>query len=85
MYMLVAILLSSLTTGATALVVAKQQQAQSERRDRLARQESDQRWCALLTDLDAAYQTSPGPSTELGKKVAAEIHKLRVGFGCPQR
>lgn len=60
-------------------------QKQAERRAQVAQQDSDRRWCALLGDLDAAYQTSPGPTTELGKKVAAEIHKLRVGFGCPQR
>lgn len=72
--MLVAILLSSLVTAVAALAVTQHQQA-----------ENDRRWCALLGDLDAAYQTSPGPTTELGKKVAAEIHKLRVGFGCPQR
>lgn len=60
-------------------------QRQAEQRAEVARQDSDRRWCALLSDLDAAYQTSPGPSTELGKKVAAEIHRLRVGFGCPER
>lgn len=60
-------------------------QRQAERRAELVRIESDRRWCALLTDLDAAYQAAPGPTTELGKKVAAEIHKLRIGFGCPER
>lgn len=72
--MLVAVLLSSLVTAVAALAVTRHQQA-----------ENDRRWCALLTDLDAAYQTPPGPTTELGRKVAAEIHHLRVGFGCPER
>lgn len=47
--------------------------------------ESDRRWCALLVDLDAAYRGPPQPTTELGRKVAAEVHRLRVGFGCPER
>lgn len=50
--------------------------------DHIQRQD-DRRWCALLTDLDAAYSTPPGPTTDVGRKVAAEIHQLRVGFGCP--
>lgn len=58
-------------------------QRQAEHRAELARIESDRRWCALLTTLDEAYGTPPGPSTDLGRKVAAEIHRLREGFGCP--
>lgn len=60
-------------------------QKEAERRAELVRIESDRRWCALLTDLDAAYKTPPGPTTDLGQKVAAEIHGLRVSFGCPER
>jgi hypothetical protein len=60
-------------------------QKQADRRSTVERVESDRRWCALLTDLDSAYNTSPGPSTEIGRKVAAEIHQLRVAFGCPAR
>lgn len=58
-------------------------QRQAERRTRAERVESDRRWCALLVDLDDAYRTVPGPSTEVGRKVAAEIHNLRLSFGCP--
>lgn len=58
---------------------------QAERRSEAARQESDRRWCALLTDLDDAYQGPPKPTTALGLKVAEEIHRLRIGFGCPAR
>jgi hypothetical protein len=60
-------------------------QSQARHRTEAERAESDRRWCALLTELDNAYATSPGPTTEVGKKVAAEIHQLRVGFGCPER
>lgn len=72
--MLLAILLSSLATAVGALAASRHEQA-----------ENDRRWCSLLVDLDAAYQTPPGPTTELGRKVASEIHRLRVGFGCPER
>jgi hypothetical protein len=60
-------------------------QSQARHRTEAERAESDRRWCALLTELDNAYATSPGPTTEVGKKVAAEIHQLRVGFGCPEK
>lgn len=83
--MLVAVLLSSLATGTVALILGAKQRQESERRDRIAQQESDQRWCALLGDLDDAYQGPPRPTTALGRKVAEEIHRLRVGFGCPER
>lgn len=60
-------------------------QDQAQRRTEAERAESDRRWCALLTDLDSAYATSPGPTTEIGMKVAAEIHQLRIAFGCPEK
>lgn len=58
-------------------------QRQSERRAELVRIESDRRWCLLFGELDAAYQGPPQPTTELGRRVAAEIHRLLVEFGCP--
>lgn len=73
-YTLVAVLASSLVTAGAALAVTQHQRA-----------ESDRRWCALLGELDAAYSAPPGPSTELGRRVAREIHALRTGFGCPAR
>lgn len=82
-YVLIAVLLSSMATGVIAIQLANRAAAQSERRAELARQESDRRWCALLSELDDAYAGPPAPTTELGRKVAAEIHRLRVGFGCP--
>jgi hypothetical protein len=58
-------------------------QRQADKRSTAERVESDRRWCALLVDLDNAYHSSPGPSTEIGRKVATEIHQLRQSFGCP--
>lgn len=59
--------------------------SESQRRSQQARVESDRRWCALLSDLDDAYQGPPAPTTELGRKVAAEIHRLRIAFACPAK
>lgn len=73
-YLLVAVLLSSLVAAVGALAVSAHQRA-----------EADRRWCALLATLDDAYQGPPRPTSELGQKVAEEIHRLRVGFGCPAR
>jgi hypothetical protein len=58
-------------------------QRQADKRSTAERAESDRRWCALLVDLDDAYKAPPGPTTEVGRKVAAEIHRLRQSFGCP--
>lgn len=68
-----------------AVLYTSHVQKQAERRSELARAESDRRWCSLLTELDDAYAGPPAPATELGRKVATEIHRLRTGFGCPQR
>jgi hypothetical protein len=69
-------------TAVTAVLFAVHVQAQAQHRAEMERAESDRRWCALLTELDNAYEAPPGPTTETGRKVAAEIHQLRVGFGC---
>lgn len=44
-------------------------------------QESNQRWCGLMSTLDTAYSDKP-PSTDTGRRVAAEIKKLRHEFSC---
>jgi hypothetical protein len=58
-------------------------QAQAQRRADAERADSDRRWCALLVELDHAYNQPPGPASDVGRKVASEIHQLRIGFGCP--
>ena len=42
---------------------------------------SDQKWCSLLLTLDEAYGKTP-PTSETGRKVADEIHRLRVSNRC---
>ena len=49
-------------------------------RDR-AERESDRRWCALLKELDQAYEETP-PQSEVGRNVAASVHELRVSLKC---
>ena len=43
--------------------------------------QSDLRWCELLIPLDDAYQKFP-LSDELGQKMVAAVHDLRINFGC---
>jgi hypothetical protein len=57
-------------------------QSQAQHRAEAERAESDRRWCALLSELDNAYKGPPAPTTEVGRKVAAEVHQLRESFRC---
>lgn len=43
--------------------------------------QSNARWCQLLSVLDGAYGATP-PKTPTGKLVADEIHKLFLEFNC---
>lgn len=43
--------------------------------------ESDQRWCALLSTLDSTYKTTP-PTSEPGKAVARDIARLHDQLDC---
>jgi hypothetical protein len=75
--------IACLVIALAGVVYTNYVQSQARHRTEAERAESDRRWCSLLVELDNAYRTSPGPTTEVGKKVAAEIHQLRVSFGCP--
>lgn len=46
-----------------------------------AERENDRRWCEMLVTLDDAYGSTP-PQSELGRRLAADIHKLRIDLGC---
>jgi hypothetical protein len=64
-----------------------QDRQESERKAReaviAAEREADRRWCELLVPLDDSYQSNPNvQSTELGRRVAAAIHNIRVAVGC---
>lgn len=42
---------------------------------------SVQQWCNVVVTLDDAYRQAP-PQTPTGKKLAAEMHDLRVKLDC---
>lgn len=44
-------------------------------------EQNNRRWCALLANLDDAYRQNP-PTSPIGRKIAEDMHNLRVGFGC---
>lgn len=76
-YAVLAVLVSVLLLGVGGYVYIGHVDGQRERAER----ESDQRWCELLRTLDEAYGAVP-PSSELGRRVAAAIHDLRVDLSC---
>lgn len=43
--------------------------------------ENDQKWCEMLVTLDDAYSSTP-PGSALGRKLAEDIHRLRVDLEC---
>jgi hypothetical protein len=48
-----------------------------------AERKADQRWCKLLIPLDDSYQANPNvQASELGRRVAAAIHEIRLETGC---
>lgn len=71
-YWWIALLLSSLTTGVIAIVVARNGNAESQRK-----------WCSVVDTLDDAYHETP-PTTPAGKHLADSIAQLRREIGCPR-
>lgn len=46
-------------------------------------QQSERKWCDLITMLDDAYHQTP-PTTETGKNVARQMSGLRQSLHCPK-
>lgn len=44
---------------------------------------SEQKWCKLVVQLDAAYQQTP-PTTLAGQNIANAMHQLTIDFGCKE-
>ncbi|MEV5629194.1 hypothetical protein [Micromonospora tulbaghiae] len=65
----------------SAVVYANTRAERAERRAEQIDRESNRRWCGVVTTLDDAYQQTP-PQTPAGKKIAVDIAKLRIEFGC---
>ncbi len=76
-YLLVAIVLSSLSTAGGGVAYTSWSIGQQDQTER----ENDRRWCQLLTTLDEAYRATP-PQSPTGQRVAADIHSLRRELGC---
>ncbi len=88
-WLLALVLLSSAGLAISGVLYTNHVAAQSERRDRLAREEAerkslerDQQFCGLISLWDDAYLQNQ-PSTELGRKMAVELHAYRLALGCP--
>lgn len=47
-----------------------------------AAHESERKWCGVVSTMDDAYRDTP-PQTPTGRKIAADIARLRADFGCP--
>lgn len=81
-YAVVVAFFACLAIAFAGVIYTNHVQQQADKRSTAERAESDRRWCALLTELDNAYNAPPGPKTDVGRKVAVEVHQLRVSFGC---
>jgi len=77
-YALAVILLCSLLTGAGNLWYTNRLDKQSDSDN----EQNDRKWCVLLTTMDDAYSSGPTPTTEVGRRIAAAIHNLRIDLGC---
>lgn len=64
-------LASSLAVGLLAVVISLHSQAESERK-----------WCSVVGTIDGSYRQSP-PTTATGKKLAADMARLRRELHCP--
>lgn len=77
---LVLVLLSSAAIGVSAIIytdhVDKRRRADDVKRS--------QQICGLITLFDDAYRNGQQqPSTELGRRIAAEMHQYREALHCP--
>jgi hypothetical protein len=69
-YIVLAIFLSSVSTGAVAVVIALNAQSESERK-----------LCGIVVAQDDAYSQTT-PSTETGRRLADALGKLRRDLHC---
>lgn len=44
--------------------------------------ESQHRWCSTITTLDKADRKAPKPTSQFGRNLVADFHRLRSEFGC---
>jgi hypothetical protein len=70
--------IAAIVTSVLLLLVVNLQYINYETR------KNDQRWCVLMTTLDAAYASSV-PTTVYGRTIASAIHDLRKEFHCDDK
>lgn len=46
--------------------------------------ESEQKLCAVVASMDDTYRQRP-PTTETGRRIAMQMHRLRQDLGCPAK
>lgn len=86
--MVLAVILTLLTAGNIAYTIhlnndSKDGEARARESLVAAERKADQRWCKLLVPLDDSYQKNPNvQATDIGRKVAAAIHEIRIETGC---
>jgi hypothetical protein len=83
-YTLVAILLSSLTTGVLAIVISTHGTSESIMRIEENRRASDRALCGVVVTLDDSYRQIP-PTTPAGKNLAVGLAELRRDLHCTPR
>jgi Flp pilus assembly pilin Flp len=69
-YALILTLIAVLAVGAMSIVYANHVATASNRN-----------WCSLVVTLDDAYRQQP-PQSDLGRKIAADMHQLRARLHC---
>lgn len=83
-YSWLAMLLSSLTMGALAIIVSISLAGKALDKAEQARRDADAKWCSLLVTLDDSYSDPAHvPSSLLGKAIAKAIGDLRKAYACP--
>lgn len=82
-YALLVSFIACLVVAMASVAYASWVNRKAQERAASAQQESDRRWCALLTNVSQAQRDTP-PKTDSGKSFAAEIDRLRRDFGCPE-
>lgn len=81
LWMLLVSFCSALFVSVSTVIYTGVNQAKNNEKIQQQQIENNRQWCELLTTLDNAYSTLP-PQSELGKKIATSIHKLRKDFEC---
>lgn len=79
---LITAIVTMLLVGGSGYWYTNYVQRQADRRHDQIVRESEQKWCELLTIITSGPAPPAGPAGERARVIAAELAKLRNGFGC---